>query len=124
MAFSIPEIANDTSGTSVEIKVGTASGERPRDLSWIGARTADQWYDVLRIKTPLGGIYLSTSPFAPRVTVTVKASEKEISERTTEKAEYYYPHEIPNLKTQALRDVSKAADKIAGDSQTKLLNQT
>jgi hypothetical protein len=58
--FSVPELSQAASGTSVEIILGQANGERPRDLSWIGARTADQWYDVLRIKTPLGGIYLSS----------------------------------------------------------------
>jgi hypothetical protein len=119
--FSIPEIANEVSGTAVEIKIGQSSGERPRDLAWLGARTAEQWYDVLRIKTPLGGIYLSTAKFAPRITIRVKSSEKEITEKTTDRAEYYYPHEVPNLKVKSLGDVSRAADKIPGDSQTKLL---
>jgi len=31
---------------------------RPKDLKWVGASTADQWGIVLRVKTPLGGIYL------------------------------------------------------------------
>jgi hypothetical protein len=119
--FSVPEIANETSGTSVEIIVGSGPGERPRDLSWLGARSAEQWYDVLRIKTPLGGIYLSSAKFATRVTIRVRASEKEITEISTDRAEYYYPHEIPNLKAKTLSEVSQAADKILGDSQTKLL---
>ena len=119
--FSVPELANGDSGTAVEVILGQASGERPRDLGWLGARTADQWYDVLRIKTPLGGVYLSSAHFAPRVTVRVRASEKEVTEKTSDRAEYYYPHEIPNIKVKSLGDVSKAADKIPGDSQTKLL---
>ncbi len=119
--FTVPQLADDDSGTSVEIIVGKSSGERPRDLSWLGARTAEQWYNVLCIKTPLGGVYLSTSKFSPRVTVRVRSSDKEVSEYTKSRAEYYYPHEIPNLKVQSLRDVSKAADAIPGDSQTKLL---
>jgi hypothetical protein len=119
--FSVPEIANETSGTCVEIILGQASGERPRDLSWMGARTAEQWFDVLRIKTPLGGIYLSSIQFSPRITLTVKSSEKELTTKTSDRAEYYYPHEIPNIKVKSLGEVSKAADKIAGDSQTKLL---
>jgi len=61
--FAVSELTNDQSGTSVEIIVGKSPGERPRDLSWLGARSAEQWYDVLRIKTPLGGVYLSTSKF-------------------------------------------------------------
>ena len=119
--FAVPELANEQSGTSVEIIVGKSAGERPRDLSWLGARTAEQWYDVLRIKTPLGGVYLLTSSFSPKVTIIVRSSDKEVSEYSKHRAEYYYPHEIPNLKVQSLRDVSKAADAIQGDSQTKLL---
>jgi hypothetical protein len=119
--FSVPEIAYESSGTAAEIILGNSAGERPRDLAWFGARTAEQWYDILRIKTPLGGIYLSGKKFTPRVTIRVKASEKEVTEMTTDRAEYYYPHEIPNLKVKSLGDVSKAADKIPGDSQTKLL---
>jgi light-regulated signal transduction histidine kinase (bacteriophytochrome) len=30
---------------------------RPKDLKWVGANDANQWEVVLRIKTPLGGIY-------------------------------------------------------------------
>lgn len=119
--FNVPQLAREESGTSVEIIVGKSPGERPRDLSWLGARSAEQWYNVLRIKTPLGGVYLSTSRFSPRVTIQVRASDKEVSEYTKSRAEYYYPHEIPSLKVQSLRDVSKAADAIQGDSQTKLL---
>jgi hypothetical protein len=119
--FSAPEIAGENSGTSVEIIIGQSVGERPRDLTWLGARTATQWYDVLRIKTPLGGVYLASSKFSPRVTIRVRASDKEVTEITSDRAEYYYPHEIPNLKVHSLRDVSQAADKIQGDSQTKLL---
>jgi Histidine kinase-, DNA gyrase B-, and HSP90-like ATPase len=119
--FAVPQLIGEESGTSVEIIVGKSPGERPRDLSWLGARTAEQWYNVLRIKTPLGGVYLSTSKFSPRVTIQVRSSDKEVSEYTKNRAEYYYPHEIPGLKVQSLRDVSKAADAIQGDSQTKLL---
>jgi hypothetical protein len=119
--FSVPQLVHEENGTSVEIIVGKSAGERPRDLSWLGARSAEQWYNVLRIKTPLGGVYLSTSKFSPRVTIIVRSSDKEVTEYTKDRAEYYYPHEIPSLKVQSLRDVSKAADAIQGDSQTKLL---
>jgi len=119
--FGVSELAGEKSGTSVEIIVGQSSGERPRDLSWLGARSAEQWYDVLRIKTPLGGVYLSSSKFFPTINIRVRSSDKEVSEKRKTRAEYYYPHEIPNLKVQSLRDVSKAADSIQGDAQTKLL---
>ena len=119
--FAIPEIAGEVSGTSFEIIVGQSSGERPRDLSWLGARTADQWFDVLRIKTPLGGVYLSSTTFTPTITLRVRTADKQETTKTSERAEYYYPHEIPNIKVKSLGDVSKAADKIAGDAQTTFL---
>jgi hypothetical protein len=119
--FGVPELVNEKNGTSVEVIVGQSSGERPRDLAWLGARSAEQWYDVLRIKTPLGGVYFSSSKFSPTVVIRVRSSDKEVSEKRQTGAEYYYPHDIPNLKIQSLRDVSKAADNIQGDAQTKLL---
>jgi len=119
--FLVPELAYEQRGTSVEIIIGQSSGERPRDLSWLGARNADQWYDVLRIKTPLGGVYLSAPAFAPKVTISVKSSDREVTQSSTDRAEYYFPHEIPNLKVKSMGEVSEAADKIPGDSQTKLL---
>ena len=69
--FSLPEIPGGTSGTSVEVVLGGAAGERPRRLDWLDARTAEQWLDVLRIKTPLGGVYLNTAKFSPTVHVKV-----------------------------------------------------
>ncbi len=119
--FEVSELSLESSGTSVQITVGKNADERPKDLGWIGARTADQWYDVLRIQTPLGGIYLSSAPFYPTVTVSVKSPEKTVTEITRGRAEYYYPHEIPNIKAQSLRDTKSAADAIQGDSDTKML---
>ena len=58
--FSSAELSSEYSGTSIEIVIGNHPSERPRDLGWIGARNANQWLDVLRLKTPLGGVYLTT----------------------------------------------------------------
>jgi hypothetical protein len=118
--FGVPELVNESSGTCVEIIVGQCAGERPRDLGWTGAQNAQQWLDVLRIKTPLGGIYLSTSAtsFRPGVSLTVKASEGTTTSAPTGRAEYYYPHEIPNLKAQSLGDLQKAMAAISGDAAT------
>jgi len=117
--FDAPELQGETSGTSAEIIVGQSAGERPRNLGWMGAQNAEQWYSVLRIKTPLGGVYLSTPPFKPKVTLKVRSAEKVDSVSEPERAEYYYPHEIPDLKTQSLHDIVKALDAIPGDSVTK-----
>src|ERR1700687_697669 len=119
--FNVPELNAESSGTCAEIIVGQASGERPKNLAWLGAQNAQQWYTVLRIKTPLGGVYLRTPPFKPRVFIKVRSSEKVESFFETDRAEYYYPHEIPDLKVQAVRDIAKALDGITGDSATKFM---
>jgi Histidine kinase-, DNA gyrase B-, and HSP90-like ATPase len=117
--FTVPEIESDASGTSAEIIVGQAPGERPKNLAWIGAQNAEQWYTVLRIKTPLGGVYLLTPPFKPKITIKVRSSDKTETVIEPERAEYFYPHEIPDLKVQSLHDITKTLDGITGDATTK-----
>lgn len=116
--FDVPELAGAETGTAVEVKLGDSPGERPRDLGWIGARNADQWLNVLRIKTPLGGIYLTTSPFKPKVTVTVLDHEGSSTKVESDNCEYYYPHEIPG-KVRSLTEITDALDTIKGDPNTK-----
>jgi hypothetical protein len=117
--FNIPELDSESSGTAAEIIIGQSPGERPRNLGWVGAQTAQQWYTVLRIKTPLGGVYLSTPPFKPKIQIRVRSSEKVDTIFETDRAEYFYPHEIPDLKVQSLHDITRALDSISGDSTTK-----
>jgi hypothetical protein len=119
--FSVPELDAETNGTCVEIIVGQASGERPKTLGWMGAQNAEQWYTLLRIKTPLGGVYLSSAKFNPKVFIKVRSQEKVESTLEPERAEYFYPHEIPEQKVQSLRDITKALDAITGDSTTKFM---
>ena len=116
--FGVSELASETSGTCVEIVVGNANGERPKNLGWLGAQTAQQWFDVLRIKTPLGGVYLSTATFHPTINIQVRGPEGTVTSFTSDRPEYYYPHEIPNLKAQTLGDIQRAMKGISGDAQT------
>jgi hypothetical protein len=119
--FEVPELAAERSGTAVEIIVGKSAGERPRDLSWLGAQTAEQWYTLLRIKTPLGGVYLNTPPFVPSVSIVVRSMEKTETTFITDRAEYYYPHETVGLKVESVRNITKALDSISGDHMTKFM---
>jgi Histidine kinase-, DNA gyrase B-, and HSP90-like ATPase len=119
--FTVPELTSEVSGTGVEIKVGASQGERPRNLGWIGAQTADQWLNLLRIKSPLGGVYLTTPPFQTTVSLTVKSAEGSVTEIETSRAEYYYPHEIPNLKGQSLTDIRNALASVPGDAATQFM---
>ena len=118
-AFNVPELEHETSGASFEVVLGNSPGERPRDLGWMGARTAAQWRDVLRIKTPLGQIALSTSKFRPRVTIQIlDATDGSLDEVDESNCEYYYPHEIP-AKVAALTEIRNALEVIQGDTNTK-----
>jgi len=117
--FSIPELANEESGTALEVVCGKSPGERPKDFNWIGAQTASQWFDVLRMKTPLGAVYLTSAKFSPRITITVLSSGSSKTTHETSRAEYFYPHEIPDMKVQELGDLIAAQNKIQGDASTK-----
>lgn len=69
---------------------------RPRDLGWLGAKTADQWEIVLRVLTPIGGFYPDKS--IPKTICHLEVIDRE-GNRTTKtinKCEYLYPHEIVN----------------------------
>jgi hypothetical protein len=116
--FAVPELAHETSGTAFEIIVGKSAGERPRDLGWIGATSPTQWFNVLRVKTPIGGVYLDTAKFRFDVTVTVIYNGQKTTETFTA-SEYLYPHEIEDFKAASIDDIAAALDKIPGDTATK-----
>lgn len=116
--FDVPELEFEGSGASFEIILGDSPGERPRDLSWIGARTAKQWLEVLRIKTPLGAVNLTTTKFRPIFSVEVIDTDGVSTTEVSSNAEYFYPHEIPG-KVASLSDIKIALEKIPGDSATK-----
>jgi hypothetical protein len=118
--WNVPELDHEGSGTCVDITIGKEAGERPSDLLWLGAQTADQWLDVLRIKTPLGQVFLTgSSRFAPAVNLEVVSPSGQRFTRAECKSEYYYPHEIPGVRGAELGDLTSALAKIDGDAQTK-----
>jgi len=85
---------------------------RPRDLSWLGAKTADQWEIVLRVLTPIGGIYLDKS--VPKTICHLEVVDRE-GKRTTKtitECEYFYPHEIVNSAV-GLRELLEQQIKLA-----------
>jgi Histidine kinase-, DNA gyrase B-, and HSP90-like ATPase len=69
--FEISELANETSGTAIEISI--PQSVRP-ELGWWGASTAHQWYQLLRMRTPLGGIYLAGAT-PPKVKVHIAVND-------------------------------------------------
>ena len=64
---------------------------------------------------------MKTPPFKPHVSIRVRSSDRSETVHETDRAEYFYPHEIPNLKVQSVHDVAKALNSINGDSATKFM---
>ncbi|WP_369027283.1 ATP-binding protein [Qipengyuania sp. RANM35] len=117
--FRVPELSPGETGTAVEVILSGLSGERPRDLSWQGARNAKQWYDVLRIKSPLGGVYLHSSKFFPRVWLKVVDLDGSESIHEAEQPEYFYPHEMEDIKVATVKDVEASLQKIQGSAEQR-----
>ena len=67
---------------------------RPQRLDWLNANTANQWSAILRIKTPLGGIYFGAEP--PKIQCTLKVIDKNGKETTEnlKDCKYLFPHKI------------------------------
>lgn len=121
-SFDVDKLTNDTSGTYLRIKVGQHPKEKPTDLTWWQATTAKEWLDVLRIKSPLGGVYLkedTADRFDPKVTVEIRAQDGATDSITVRKSEFYYPHDFDRLKKQDLTSIQEKLSEIGGDPSTK-----
>lgn len=116
--FNVPELSAESSGSCFEIMLGDSPGERPKDLGWIGARNAKQWLAVLKIKTPLGGVYLTTPPYRPEIHLTVVDPEGSRTAEISSSCDYYYPHEIEG-KVKSLSEIDGALERVVGDANTK-----
>lgn len=90
-----PAPVHSSPGTTVRVVIGKYN--RP-ELTWWGASSAWQWLEILRIKTPLGGVYLKgdNSDLADRnVEIRVTDYAGNTTKEETRKVEYLYPHELP-----------------------------
>lgn len=114
------ELDDEETATCVEILIGEK--QRPQ-LGWLGATSAVQWFDVLRIKTPLGGIYLSAPGREQDTAITVDVVD--LAGTSThyvgKNPEYYYPHDMPILqKVASISEIETAVAEIKGDPSTRL----
>ncbi|MFM9857157.1 ATP-binding protein [Pseudoxanthobacter sp. M-2] len=112
-----PELDGLASGTSITIHIG--NGNRP-DLTWWNATSAYQWLEMLKIRTPLGGVYLAGAP-APKTRATVSVVDR-AGQRTvieSENVEYPWPHEIGGSilpKVKSVDEVARHVRASDGDS--------
>jgi len=67
---------------------------RPKNLNWLNANTANQWESILRIKTPLGGIYFGKECLLSKCHLTVVDEEANTTEKEITDCEYIYPHKV------------------------------
>lgn len=99
-------------------------GEKQRpNLPWLQASSAKQWLDILRIKTPIGGVYLSATKRSvnPEILVRVIDLAGTITTESGRNVDYYYPHELPILrKHKSLHEIEEAIKSIQGDPATRL----
>jgi hypothetical protein len=80
-------------GTSMTVSL-QGQDIRPKNLSWLSANNAEQWLALLRIMTPVGGIYLCGEE-APSINIEVEVIGP-TGNRTVasiDKPRYLYPHE-------------------------------
>jgi hypothetical protein len=101
------------SGTLMRVRL-TGTNIRPKDLNWVGATTALQWATVLRITTPLGGVYILEQVPLVKVDVTVRAPDGTITSHELDSARYLFPHLVLGKNVdlrEYLADQKKRAEK-------------
>lgn len=80
---------------------------RPKDLKWVGANNSDQWEAVLRIKTPIGGIYFTRECLLPLCKLSVIDENGLMTEKDIIECQYIYPHKVIST-CKELKDIWKA----------------
>lgn len=117
LKFCVPELNGEDSGTSVEISIGQHRDERP-NLSWLNITDPEVWLKVLRIRTPLGGVYIKSGGIKPnyRIVVIGALGRKEV-ESSADDAEFMYPHYFRACQRNA--DVNDISKKVTEMSLTK-----
>ena len=80
---------------------------RPKDLKWAGANNSDQWEAVLRIKTPIGGIYFTRDCLLPLCKLRVIDENGLMTEKDITECQYIYPHKVIST-CRALKEIWKA----------------
>lgn len=81
-------------GTSFTIRL-SGNNIRPKDLSWVGATTAGQWLALLRLVSPIGGIYMCKE-VAPDIQINIDVVNKDgaLTQTSIGSPNYLYPHEV------------------------------
>src|SRR5258708_1940738 len=87
---------------------------RPKDLAWVNATSAEQWAPILRLKTPLGGVYPEQEPPKTICELTVIDAAGAVTSKSLSPCVYLYPHTV----ISACQPLSEIREKLQA-----LLNQ-
>ena len=92
----------------------------PKDLSQLVANTANQWSSILRIKTPLGGIYFEVEPPKIQCALTVIDQTAKETTKVLRDCKYIFPHEVFKdcLDLDEIRSARDAREKQNKDPDT------
>lgn len=100
-------------GSSMVVKL-TGAAIRPRNLSWIGASTAEQWLAILSTDSPLGGVYLcDDKPLNVMVTLEVVDANGTLSTLKVNTPEYLYPSHVYNRVADITEYRADIKDRVA-----------
>lgn len=108
-------------GTSITVKLN-GNNIRPRNLAWYQATTASQWLALLRIMTPIGGIYLNGDT-SPKIEIKVSVADQDgkTTEAQLARPEYFYPHTIAPRSGSIIEFLQDQKKKLAaGADLTKI----
>lgn len=118
--FDCPELESHDSGTSVEFGIEPGNAQRP-NFGWLGMYDPEQWLKVLRLKTPLGGVYLETPKVIPAVTITVIDQDGEMRQTKSKYNDFLYPHEFEKSvkKTKDINEIRSKWSDLKGNRNEK-----
>ncbi|MGO4638976.1 ATP-binding protein [Mesorhizobium sp. 2RAF45] len=108
-------------GTSICVRL-VGEKIRPSNLAWYQATTAEQWLALLRILTPVGGIYLKGTE-APTTQVEVRVTDAQGVTTTAGPTtpQYLYPHNLI-ARSGDIREYNAYVEKklVSGADATKI----
>lgn len=84
---------------------------RPKNLGWIGATTADQWKNLLLIKTPLGQIINNDSKSEVSFDLCVIDEADVTTQLLDQSCEYIFPHSVIKACVR-VSDITKAQKEL------------
>lgn len=91
---ALDEVYNDVEKGSTFVLKFIGTHIRPKNLTWVGASNADQWEVVLKIKTPLGGIYFGKECLLQNCNLTVIDLDGNETQKKIEDCSYIFPNKV------------------------------